>query len=779
MRQGWAIPLALATLAGVSMGAFATTALLQGLGAIGLWCLVWRRRRESLLVAVMMLVVVRVLLVAGGELAPGLSRQDVRLDARVLDVSRQAGVARLDLSVDACRPLAAGLPPCDHLSRARLSVYQGPDIQAGERWRLTARLRPPSGFANPGTFDYRGWLWREGIQATGYLRQSPAARRLSEADASVRGLALTHLDAQALAPRAARWLAALTLGAERRLETSDWELLNASGTTHLVVISGLHIGLVATFALGMSRLLARGLAPGRWRMAIWPWWLAGMTATGYAVLAGLEAPALRALVMTLVGLWVASGRHAPGTWQAWWLALALVLLLDPLSAWRPGLWLSFLAVALLILIWQGRARPRGVRGWCLALVRTQWLLAPVMAAAVLLAFGRLAPAAPLVNLVAVPLVSGLMVPLGLAGWLLAWVPALSMACWSLFAVLTRGLAATLETAVTILPLWQPAPEQRWPLAIGLGLVGALWALPGLDRCWRVVGTLLLAIGGVGLSVAEPARGTLWARVYDVGQGQLVELRTADYRVLVDTGPRFGSGFMPLETLWAPGQAFDEVIVSHGDQDHAGGLAALDAEHIVDRYLAPSGEALPITADPCRAGRTWERDGVEFRFLWPPPGAEGLSDNDRSCVLLATAGAHRLLIPGDVGRRVERSFMGDLAGSVTVLVAGHHGSRTSSGPYLVRRLMPEAVIFSAARDSRFGHPASEVVRRFRNAGTCLWSTAHDGALTLTLGGRDDPHIVTERPLSWRSGGVGRGCLALESPATLPGLPAPPSTEAETP
>ncbi len=128
-----------------------------------------------------------------------------------------------------------------------------------------------------------------------------------------------------------------------------------------MVISGLHVSLVAGFVLLLGRGAARLMTPGRWRLAVWPWWLAAFGASGYALLAGLEPPALRALTMTLVGLWVASGRHAPGPWQGWWLALALVLLLDPLSAWRPGLWLSFGAVAMLILMWQGRPRPRGPR----------------------------------------------------------------------------------------------------------------------------------------------------------------------------------------------------------------------------------------------------------------------------------------------------------------------------------------------------------------------------------------------------------------------------------
>ena len=160
-----------------------------------------------------------------------------------------------------------------------------------------------------------------------------------------------------------RWLAALTLGAGERLTQDDWDLLNATGTTHLMVISGLHVGLVTSVALWLLRFLARVVTPGRWRLAAWPWWLAGAAALGYAGLAGFEPPALRATVMALLGLWVASGRHAPGPWQAWWLALLVVVTGDPLTVWQPGLWLSFLAVGVLIAAWQGRPVPRGARGW--------------------------------------------------------------------------------------------------------------------------------------------------------------------------------------------------------------------------------------------------------------------------------------------------------------------------------------------------------------------------------------------------------------------------------
>ncbi|QFT85636.1 ComEC family competence protein [Halomonas sp. THAF12] len=771
MVIGLALPLALAALTGTLLGALVdqgdAALWSQALGLALLMAIAARRWRLLLMLSLIALVAGQLWWSCGGELPRGLSRQDLAVEGRLTAVSREAGLTRLTLAVAGCRPLVPGLPGCDRLSRVRLNAYRAPAMVAGERWRLTVRLRPPAGFANPDAFDYRAWLRREGIQATGYVREAPPPVRLEAAGGSVRRWALARLDERDLAPRTTRWLAALTLGAGERLGDDDWDLLNASGTTHLMVISGLHVGLVAGVALWLARGAARLLAPGRWRMAIWPWWIAGTAAVAYAWLAGLEPPAMRAMIMVLVGLWVASGRHSPGPWQAWWLALALVVSLDPLAVWRPGSWLSFGAVALLILIWQGRPRPRGWRGWLRALVRSQLLLAPVMAGAVLLAFDRLAPAAPLVNLLAVPLVGSVLVPLGLAGWALAWVPPLGDMAWGLFGALAEGVAAGLEMASRLAPLWQPPPAVAEALGTALILIGLLWALPGLAERLRLAGTALLACGALWLTPSLPEPGALRVRVHDVGQGQLVALRTAHYRALIDTGPRFPSGFMPLSTLWPEGQRFDDVIVSHDDRDHAGGLEALIEEHSVGRYLAPPGSVLPVTSEPCVAGRGWRRDGVSFRVLWPPAEAVGLSDNDRSCVLLITAGQQRLLITGDAGARVEQELLTRIDGPIDALVAGHHGSTTSSGPDFLAAVRPRQVIFSAARDGRFGHPAPSVVRRFRRLGSCLWNTAEDGAVTLWLGGM--ARVAPTRPAAWWRGGVGGECLALESPAMTPEAP----------
>ncbi len=764
------MPAVIAALAGAAI------AMRLPAGSFGIWalaglCLLADLPRQRLMLGLFLvatLVAVSLLLARGAELPRGLVGQDLRLEGRVLASRIGQPATRLRVAVDDCQPAGPGLPACDGLDRVRLSVYDGPPMMVGERWRLTVRLRPPSGFANPGTFDFGAWLWREGVDATGYVRAAPPPERLAPAQTTPRRAALAFLDAHQPDGLGRRWLAALTLGADERLDEDDWALLNASGTTHLVVVSGLHVGLVATGMLWLMRGLARLVSPGRWRMAVWPWLLAGAAAGGYAWLAGLEPPALRALIMTWVGLWVASGRHAPGPWQAWWLALSLVVLVDPLSLWRPGLWLSFAAVAWLILIWQGRSRPRGIGGWAWALIRTQLLLGPLMAAAVVLAFGRLAPGAALINLVAVPLVSMLMVPLGLLGWALSWAQPLAQVCWGLFEGLATLLQAGLTKAVAVSPLQVLPAWQRLPVALCLAGLALCWGLPGVTRALRVVLSLVLAGVLLDLEPPTPPEGSLRVRVHDVGQGQAIELSAYDSpdagaqvaRVLYDTGPRFASGFMPLAGLWPAGQAFSRVIVSHGDRDHAGGVPAL-GDHRVGELLAPRGEAIGHAATPCVAGQRWRHGGAVFRVLWPPAGPlEALSANDRSCVLLVRLGERTVLITGDAGRAVERRLLPLLPDRIDVLVAGHHGSRTSSAADFVTSTNPRQVIFSAGRDNRFGHPAAEVVHRFRRQGSCLWSTALDGAVTATLTPSGALVVTAERHPVWRHG-VDGDCHGVES------------------
>lgn len=742
------MPMAMAALAGVGCGASGGWVLIvfEILALIGLLLALWQRAPWPALAMIAALYCAHGVETASeGRLPTALAGHDFRLVGTVEQLDVDARRARFRLRVRECRALDEGMT-CPPFTSVRLSWYGAPALVNGERWSLSARLREPLGFANPDTFDYDAWLWREGVQALGYVRDSPPAKREAPAPFSLRHQALGQLDAVSLSPRAKRWLAALTLGASERLTDEDWALFNATGTTHLMVISGLHIGLIATLALLLLRRLARLVSPWRWRMAAWPWWGAGVAAFGYAALAGFGPPALRAAIMACVGLWAASGRHAPGWWQAWWLALALIVIADPLAPWRPGLWLSFGAVAVLIVAWSGRPRPRGLRGWIAALLRTQWLLAPLMAAAVLLAFGRLSPVSPLVNLVVVPLVSSIMVPIGFLGWLASPWPAIAAWAWWPFDQLVQIVAVSLSWVSAQAPLWTPSPWWRWPIASGLLIWGVIWLIPGLALRTRLVPALVIAVLMVTLQPPRLGENTLIVTVHDVGQGQLVELRTRYRRVLIDTGPRFASGFMPAALQWPPGQQFDDVVVTHSDIDHAGGVEALLRAHRVSRWWAPRGNALAIESQRCLAGERWQDPDGTWQFLSPPPHAERLERNDRSCVMLITIGGHRVLITGDASAAREAIFAPALESPVDLLVAGHHGSETSSSPALIEAARPREVVFSSGRGNPFGHPAPSVVARFIAGGSRVWNTAYDGAIRVTLS-PDGIRVQSQRHPGW--------------------------------
>jgi competence protein ComEC len=747
MRLGIAMPAAIAAFIGGVVAWYSVTLNMTahafGWMAVAFLLVMAWRPRQVVWLLIGLWVFIGVQREWASRLPAGASGVDLAVQATVLSAQPQGDATRLLLKVDNCIG-PTQRPRCSALDKVRVTAYGDELFKPREQWHMTLRLRPPRGFANPGTFNYEQWLWREGIHATGYLRQEPAAVRIVEARPSLRQLGVDFLSRQPLFDeRTKRWLAALTLGDSEQLTQDDWSLLNATGTTHLVVISGLHVGLVASFVLLLAKLAARFVTPANWRMRTWPWWLAAVASVGYAMLAGMAPPAMRAMIMTLIGLWVLSGRHAPSPWQGWWLALTLVIIVDPLALWRPGLWLSFVAVAWLIIIWQGRQRPRGVKGWCWALARTQLLLAPLMAAAVLVAFGRVAPAAPLINLVAVPWVSSVMVPTALLGWLLSPLPFVGQALWSLFEMALGVFHILLTVSVKQWPLWEPDRLLTYPLAIALLLVSLCWGLPAVLPGLRVASAALVAMLPWWPLSQDSSQGAVSVSVYDVGQGQLIELRSANYRLLYDTGPRFRGGFMPLETLWSPGQRFDLVLVSHADNDHAGGVRALLNDHRVEQWKAPEGEPLPISSTACRRGQAWQRDGVNYRILWPPAGNNTLSANDRSCVLEVSVGEQRLLITGDVGTEMERRFLLEIEPPLSVLVAGHHGSGTSSGIQFVRHTEPENVIFSAGRDNPFQHPVDPVVRRFRQEGSCLWNTGHDGALRFWLTSTAPVQVKTTR------------------------------------
>lgn len=660
------------------------------------------------------------------RLAAELDGRTLWLEGRVVGLPEQeVGVTRFYLEDAGSR--RAALPQL-----LRLSWHGAPPLAAGDVWRLAVRLKRPRGLVNPHAFDYEAWLAARRIGATGSVK---SGERLTAAEGPAAwrdGLRSRLLAVDAWGRQGA--LAALVLGDGSGLSDGDWQVLQATGTIHLLVISGQHVMLLAGLLYGLVLMLfRRGWWPRRW-----PWLpcacaLAMFGALGYGLLAGFEVPVQRACAMlAVVLLWRLRFRHL-GVWLPLLAALTLVLLVEPLASLQPGFWLSFGAVALLVWCFSGRLLAP--RGWWI-LLQAQWAMALGLLP-LLLALGLpVSLCGPLANLLAVPWVGVLVVPMALLGTLLLPLPGVgSSLLWlagGQLELLFRLLAGVAEWA----PQWTFAAAPGW--ALGLGMAGVLLALLPAGLPLRLLGLAML-LPLLFPPASRVAEGAAEVRVLDVGQGLAVLVRTRGHVLLYDAGPAsrgFDSGAkVVLPTLQALGvRRLDTLLLSHADQDHAGGAAAVLAGLEVERLLSGEAQALTLTrqAEPCRDGEEWQWDGVRFVILtWREAG----NPNDASCVLQVQARGERLLLTGDIGVAGERHLLDsgrDLRAEW--LVVPHHGSRGSSSPAFVAAVAPQAALFSRGWSNAFGHPAPQVLARYRAAGARIQDTAADGALLLLLGDR---------------------------------------------
>jgi len=628
--------------------------------------------------------------------------------------------------------------------RMRLAWYGGPAINSGERWRLAVKLKRPAGLLNPHAFDYDAWLLAQRIGATGTVKDG---ERLAEARWAWRdGIRqrLLQVDAQGRTGV----LVALVLGDGAGLSREDWQVLQDTGTVHLLVISGQHIGLLA----GLVYMLIAGLARyGLWPVCL-PWlpWacsLAFAAALGYGLLAGFEVPVRRACLMIgLVLLWRLRFRHL-GVWWPLLLALNGVLLLDPLASLQPGFWLSFGAVAVLIFTFSGRLGPWR---WWQTWTRAQWLIAIGLAPLLLILGLPISVSGPLVNLLAVPWISMLVLPPALLGTLLLPVPYVGHGLLWLAGGLIDWLFQGLGMMAGQIPAWIPVAVSGW--VWGLGALGALLLLLPRGVPLRPLGWPLLLI------LIVPPRSTLpegVAEVWqlDVGQGLSILVRTRHHALLYDAGPRLGDSDLGerivVPTLRKLGvDTLDLMMISHAHADHSGGAQAVARALLVQQVISGEPEELPaeLQAGECESGRQWTWDGVNFE-LWR--WADARESNPKSCVLQIEASGERLLLTGDIDASAERALLdGPLAVKTDWLQSPHHGSRSSSSTALLNGLQPKAVLISRGRGNSFGHPHPTVVARYRKRGMAIYDSAEQGAIHLQLGRFESPRSMRLERRFWR-------------------------------
>lgn len=684
------------------------------------------------------------------RLAEQLEGQDIEISVRIADLP-QPLERSLRFVVDTLEA-PAGVPPRLSLSwyakgnplQAESETSALPALRAGERWRFTVRLRQPHGSVNPYGFDYEGYIFQRGIGAIGYVRPKGRNARLAAFDASPMAYVnrwrehIRERFERALPDSAWRGvLVALVVGDQASISKEQWALFRQTGVTHLMSISGLHVTLIASlfaWLLGSfwRRVPALALRLPAQKAAV----LAGFVAAGmYVVLAGFGVPAQRTLYMLAVAalaLWLERGASASRVLAV---ALLVVLLIDPWAVLSAGFWLSFGAVGALFLL--GRQTGRGgVWHWVLGCLQAQWAVTLLTLPLLLGLFHQFSLISPVANALAIPVVSALITPLAL---LFAALPLPSLA--EAANALTVWLMHFLHwCAAQPFAVWQQAAPPGWLVA--LCCVSALWALMPRGVPARYVG-LLSFIPLVTWSPPRPAVGMAEVMILDVGQGLAVHVRTAEHDLLFDTGPQYGLESDAGERIVIPWlrasgtPRLDRLIVSHDDNDHSGGADSLLSSFPVSLWQSslPPEHVLMHAAvphQPCLRGERWLWDGVTFEFLHPFPGFSG-RDNDRSCVLKVSTAQASVLLTGDIERSAETELLAFAPATLAadILLAPHHGSRSSSHDDFVAAVGARHVVFTAGYRNRYQHPAPSVLARYAASGATSYRSDGDGAVRFDL------------------------------------------------
>ena len=613
------------------------------------------------------------------------------------------------------------------------------DVQAGDVWKFSIKLKAPHGHINPHGFDYELWLWEQGLQATGYVRHGPRDAMPTLVERSwkhpierVRQQVRHWVYAQVGEQQAAGVLVALLLGDQAAIDRADWDVFRATGVAHLMAISGLHI-------TALAWLMARCVAWFWRRSDIWAkysWCMrlptqkaamvvAFLVALSYSVFTGWGIPAQRTVWMLGV---VLALKFFGLRWPAHQLLLfaaTVVLIADPWALMQAGFWLSFMAVSILFV---------GSPTFQLlpSLIREQFLMSVCMAPIGLLFFHQVSLVGFFANLVAVPWVTCVVTPLCMFGLLipLAW----NLAAWAI-----SGLGLCLGWLASFSWAQWSAPAAPFWLGV-LSIAGMLvFAMP-VAWWWRLSGALCFW-PVLNYQAPRPSYGEFELIGADMGQGHAVLVRTHQSSLLYDTGPRYSAEtdagqrvLVPL--LMALGERLDRVIISHQDSDHSGGarsvlkmqpqadvLTSIPPEHVL-RSIHPM--------QTCVAGQKWQWDGVHFSVLHPQETdyAKKNKPNALSCVLrIESAFGNSALLVADIeaAQEIQLVQSGIHLKSDWLLVP-HHGSATSSTPGFLKAVLPTIAWVQAGYRNRFGHPRPDVMMRYETQGIRVYQSVWCGAST---------------------------------------------------
>ncbi len=667
---------------------------------------------------------------------------------------------RFNCKIESLRPLES-LASQELGGTVRLNWYgkQVPDLKAGNKIKVVVKLKPPSGFMNPGGFDREGWLLQKKIIATGYVRsksfdvdQSVLSTELTPV-ASLRNKIQRNLLLASDGSDTEGLVLALAVGDRSGVSRDQWDTFISTGTNHLLAISGLHISLVAGFVAlvvstlwGLTGLVSRSTRQNSAIVA------ALLAATCYAAMAGFTVPTVRALIMFAVLACLTLTRRHQNRLQSLAIALIVVCLFDPLTVLTPGFWMSFAAVAVLYLVFSN-VEQVGRVSTIFRVLRGHLLITIGLYPLTLLFFQQASLVSPVANLIVTPLVGLLVTPLVFVSALLALISI------PLAALLLTVVGILLDVTHILLAFFASLP---WALvkvsgisklAVIVFFIGAVVMLVPVPMSWRFLCVILPLPILFPNKVSTLVEGDYRVVFLDVGQGTSVVVYTAKHVLVYDTGDQFNEEFSAADAVVVPYlrsvnvKTIDKLIVSHADRDHSGGAdELLDAFSVSELLLtSPLPQRPNAESVDCVAGQSWMWDQVKFSILYPFPTSGGTA-NDRSCVLqISTPDGLRTLLVGDIESYAERQLVQQYQRQKTqLLLAPHHGSTTSSSDDFIQHFQPHTVVYTAGFKNRFGFPKSSVVERYAAAGVSQLNTADTGAIDILVSdGSPGIHVAQYR------------------------------------
>lgn len=662
-------------------------------------------------------------------------------------------------------------------------------LKQNQQWQLPVKLKPAHGLSNTGGFHYQQWLRQHSIVATGYVKNRELSNiALLDNAVSVRqqwfdriNKAINYSVLKDNNSNVATFLA-LTFGVRDQLSKYNWQLLQVTGTQHVIAISGLHIGLIAATSyfifLLFIRFLPLTLLPYSIQLKIQTlniYYLAisfsVCCALFYSYLAGFSSPTLRAFIMLLI-FWLAKVFVVRlSKVRLLLLTLCAIIIVQPMSMIGIGFWLSCYAVVIIFFIhWlylYQLAKFSKIKRYIYSLIAVQLGLSLFILPVAALLNNELPLIAIVANLLVVPLVSFVILPcvlltflvnlwcdfpslfvltnqlLSFYWYLLAW---FSGAKTTVLALSFTHITLVLVSVIFVLLSLLKATNKRLYIMLSFLPLLCIFVISHLDTFLGKEDSVKAAFLKQSFTDNQSLLNSIdkvsqWQlHVFDVGQGLAILIETKGRAILYDTGASFASGFTLSEVVVLPYlkskgiRQLDAVIISHSDNDHAGGLPFLKDNIVIKKLIAND---VMLNSDvACKHGEKFQWQGLTFHMLWPEDSHLG-KDNDDSCVIRVSDGENSVLLTGDISKKVEKKLIHLFTSheknalDADILIAPHHGSNTSSTTEFIQAINPKYTVFSAGFLNRWNMPTEKVVKRYNDLNVKHFNTAKSGMVSFTF------------------------------------------------